>query len=119
MKTIIINENKERQLFQSLINEKMTIDKVSVVKDFLDKNFKRADTTELDDSGMVSSKPIVVWIDSHQNPVKTMTDEQLFYVLQEKFKNIIADKEERNSFLKKMLKAWYYNKISKYGSIIE
>ena len=118
MKKIIISEKAECQLFQSLINEKQYVDRVSVVKDFLDKNFKRADITDMDEQGMVASKPIVVWIDAHQNPVKTMTDEQLYYVLQEKFKNIIADKNERNTFLKKLIKAWYYRKISKYGSII-
>lgn len=119
MKKIILSENKEQKLFQNLLNEKASLDKVSIITNFLDRNFKRADTTEMDENGMVNSKPIVVWIDKHQNPVKMMTDVQLFYLLQEKYKNIIADKKERDTFLKKLIKAWYNKKISKYGSIIE
>lgn len=120
MKKIIINEDIERKLFQKLINEKTTeISKVSVVKDFLDKNFKRADTTEMNQEGMVESKPIVVWIDKHENPIKAMTDVQLFYLLQEKFKKLFADKNERDTFLKDMIKSWYHRKISKYGSILK
>ena len=118
MKKIIISEHNERQLFQNILNEAMTLDKVSIIKDFLDRNFKRADTTEIDDKGMVNSKPLVVWIDKHENPVKTMTDVQLFYLLQEKYKNLFADKTERDTFLKKLIKAWYNKKISKYGTII-
>lgn len=119
MKKIILNEKKEQTLFQNLINEAKYLDKVSIVKDFLDKNFKRADITDFDEKGMIHSNKIVVWVDMHDNPIKSMTDVQLFYLLQEKYKNIFANKTERDTFLKKLIKAWYNKKISKYGTIIE
>lgn len=119
MKKIIIKEDKERKLLETLLNEKATSNKVSIVVDFLNQNFKRADNTEMGEDGMLKSKPIVVWVDKHKSPIKPMTDEQLFYLLQNKFKNIYSDKKERDTFIKKIIKAWYYKKISKYGSILE
>ena len=42
-----------------------------------------------------------------------LTDEQLLYLLQEEFNDILADEKERDEFLIKVIKNWYYNKIGK------
>ena len=51
--------------------------------------------------------------------VRTYTDRQLFDMLQEEFKDILPDKNERDSLIKKVLVAWYNNKIDKNGVIEE
>ena len=92
-------------------------DKVSVVKKFLDDNFARASTSTFGKNGLPESQGIVVWLDNNKNVIKSLTDVQLFYVLQEHFKNIIADKNERDKFLKQVIKDWYDKKISDVNTL--
>ena len=41
-----------------------------------------------------------------------MNLEDLFWLLQDKFKNIKTDKKERDVFIWDTLKAWYLNKLN-------
>lgn len=86
-----------------------------VVKKFLDDNFQRATMDKMDDNGQPSKYEVVVMLTKDKKPVKTMTDKQLFYYIQAKFKNILPE-EERDEFLKDAIKKWYHKKISKTGS---
>ena len=102
MKKIIINEHQETKLMETAINEMYGgyDSKVGVVKDFLDKNFSRANATIMGKDGRPEDKKVVAWLDNYKQVVKTLTDVQLFYVVQDQFKNILSDKEERDKFLK-------------------
>jgi hypothetical protein len=51
------------------------------------------------------------------NPIRNMNAEQLFYLLQDKFKNIYADTNKRDILLKQIIKDWYKDKISKHGML--
>lgn len=120
MKKIIIDENKEYLLYEEAVIEEMFGgwgEKVKAVKDYLDKNFSRAISTIIGDDGKPKIQQVVAWLDDYKQIVKTITDVQLFYIIQDQFKNILSDKEERDKFLKQLIKDWYNHKISKNNSL--
>ena len=94
-------------------------DKVSQIKDYLDKSFERATETKDDDDGYPSEIGVVAIVDGNKKVKKTLSDVQLFYLLQDKYKELFGDKEERDNFLKRLIVAWYYRKISKNGIIMD
>lgn len=115
---IILNERQERILLQQIMNEASEYsDKVLMVKKYLDDNFAKADNTKMGKDGQPTTEKVVAWLDSYKQLIKTITDVQLFYVVQDKFKNIMSNKEERDNFLKQVIKDWYDKKITKYGSL--
>lgn len=121
MKTIIISEEKGRALIgyaaENMLNESYS-DKVLIVKKFLDDNFIRSSRERESDDGTITKSGVVVLKDSEGQPSeKTLTDIQLFYLLQNKFKKILPKGNGRDDFLKQVAKDWFNNKISKYGSL--
>ena len=116
---IIINEKQEERLINTALNEAYLGlgDKVGEVVKYLDKNFARAQMTEMGEDGRPFCKGVVAWLNDYKQVVTTLTDVQLFYVIQDQFKNIMSDKQERDEFLKHVIKDWYYHKISKYNSL--
>ena len=91
-------------------------DKVLSIKDYLDNNFTKADNTTSSD-GQPINQEIVVWLDKYKQPYKNMTDLQLFYAIQDKFKNIITNREIRDNFIKQVIKDWYKGNITKDGCL--
>ncbi len=85
-------------------------DKKDFIKKFLSKFFKRASATSSDEMGLPISQEIVLSVDPNNNPFRTLTDVQLFYVLQEKFKDILADKKSRDELIKQAMIEWYKEK---------
>lgn len=119
MKTIVITEKQAGLIQKEILKESLIGDlsqKVLIIKNYLDKNFVRADYTDME-SGEPQNKGIVGWLNGEKEVVKTLTDVQLFYFLQEKYKNILPDKEDRDKFLKQVIKDWYNHKISKNGTL--
>ena len=120
MKKIIISEDKEYLLYEEAMLEEMFGgwgDKVKSIKDYLDKNFARAAATMFGEDGKPQIKQVVAWLDDYKQVVKTLTEVQLFYIIQDQFKKIISDKKERDKFLIQVLKDWYNNKITKNYSL--
>ncbi len=120
MKKIIIDENKEYLLYEEAVIEEMFGgwgEKVKAVKDYLDKNFSRAISTIIGDDGKPKIQQVVAWLDDYKQVVKTLTDVQLFYVIQDQFKKILPNREERDKFIIQVLKDWYNHKISKNYSL--
>ena len=120
MKKIIISEEKEHLLYEEAMLEEMFGgwgDKVKSIKDYLDKNFARAAATIFGEDGKPQVKQVVAWLDDYKQIVKTLTEVQLFYIIQDQFKKILPDKEERDKFIIQVLKDWYNNKISKNYSL--
>lgn len=120
MKKIIISEEKEHLLYEEAMLEEMFGgwgDKVKSIKDYLDKNFARAAATIFGEDGKPQIKQVVAWLDEYRQVVKTLTEVQLFYIIQDQFKNILSNKEERDKFIIQVLKDWYNNKISKNYSL--
>ena len=120
MKKIIINESQESALLEEAVIEEMFGgwgEKVKVIKDYLDKNFSRANATIFGKDGRPQTQEVVAWLDKYKQIVKTLTDVQLFYIIQDQFKKIISDKQERDKFIIQVLKDWYNHKISKNYSL--
>ena len=120
MKKIIISEEKEHIIYEEAMLQEMFGgwgEKVKAVKDYLDKNFARAAATIFGEDGKPQIKQVVAWLDDYKQIVKTLTDVQLFYIIQDQFKKILPDKQERDKFIIQVLKDWYNNKISKNYSL--
>ena len=119
MKNIILTENKIHTLLKAMVKESYGgwSEKVELVKNYLDRHFARAKATIMDKNGRPSFQEVVAWLDDNKQVVKTLTDVQLFYVIQDEFKDIIADKQERDDFIKQVIKNWYEHKISKNNSL--
>lgn len=120
MKKILLTEEK---IAKNLINEAFgsVSDRVKIVKDYLDKNFAKAKRTVMGKDGAPESEEVVLWLDEFKQPVKALTDVQLFYVLQSRkeFKNMFINPLERDEFLKDVIKAWYNGRIGKYDTILK
>ena len=87
-------------------------------QNFLIKNFIRAKYTGEDDNGILRNYPIVVQMDENGQPSKkSLTDQQLFYLLQNKFKTILPKEQGRDKFIIQVLKDWYSQKITKHGTL--
>ena len=119
MKTIKINENTEKKLFELLINESLGYsNKVSIIKNYLDNNYIKADIESLNDNGDLEKENVVIMLDSKKEPTEyRLTLEQLYYKLQYKFQKIISNKEERNQFIWDVINDWFNNKITKYNNL--
>lgn len=89
--------------------------KVLVVKKFLDDNFVRAAVPTIGNDGYSKTLLIVGMKGTDGNVIRNMYAQQLFDLLQDKFKNIYLDKQKRDIFLKRIMKDWYDKKITKDG----
>lgn len=129
MRKIIISEDKQDLLMSLILNESLTdldqSDNVLKIKKYLDANFTKAtnDVGTFNDKGDRTTQSYAALLDSNKNVLRLMTDRQIFDLLQEKFKTIMPnstekEKKKRDEFLKKVLVAWYNNKITKEGSIL-
>lgn len=123
----VMNENKKRKIFiteeqfnfinETISQEKMIVEpnKVMVVKKFLDKNFQKGGISSIDEDGYPTTIKIVAMKGTDGQPLKNMNAEQLFYLLQDKFKGLYSDTNKRDKLLKQIIKDWYKDKISKHG----
>lgn len=118
---IIVNEQKNKLLLKLMIQEEIfgLSDKVLIVKKYLDDHYIKADIETLDDiSGDLKKEDLVIMLDSRKEPTEhRLSLEQLYYKIQDKYKNIISDKKERNMFLWQVINDWFKNKISKHGTL--
>lgn len=102
---------------KKLIQESYS-DKVQLVNKFLDKNFIRATYTSEDENGILKNTSIVIQVDGNGQPSKkSLTDVDLFYLIQNKFINILPKVGGRDKFLKQIIKDWYAKKITKHGTL--
>ena len=111
MKKFIISESQYNKLLE--ISVPQYTDKVLMVKNFLDKHFVRGDkeTNEF----LTPNKSVVISINDMGQPVGTLSFKDLFFLIQDQFKEILPDINERHAFLKQIIKDWYNKKISKDG----
>ena len=113
----------EEKIAKNLIYEAFgnMSDRIKLVKNYLDSNFVKAKRTVMGKDGTPETEEVVLWVDEFKKPVKPLTDVQLFEILQSRkeFKNMFEDDNERDEFLKDVIKAWYNNKIDKYDTILK
>lgn len=123
MRKIIINEKQEQILMNAILKEEVYnhdySSKILTIKKILDKNFIKGKAgLSKNEKGEPYQEEVVVMLCNGQ-PAQTMTDKQLFYYLQHKdeIRNILQP-EERDNLLKKVIVAWYQNKLNDRGSIL-
>jgi hypothetical protein len=118
-KKIIISEEQEKELKKRIAeNYFVETNKVKIVCDFLDKHFKRGGNPVMGEDGYPSIKPILgLKINGMDEIAKAMSPSQVFYMLQDKFKNICSNIKERDSFLKQILIDWYNKNVSNDGML--
>lgn len=119
-KKIIISEAMENELIDFILSEGFfnpDPDKVLIVKKYLDNNFVKSAVPDVSTNGMPTTTNMVSLKDSSGQIVNTMTLNDLFYMIQEKFKNIVPDRNNRDKFLKQIINDWVKNKISREGGL--
>lgn len=109
-KKIIISEKQGEMLLKRLIKEEITYmgDKEELVKKWLTKHFKPMEIQQKDALSLPTKGKAVSVLDAYgqlTNNLKSLED--VFYIMQAKFKKILSDKEERDKFLKDTLLKWY------------
>ncbi len=116
-KKVYFTESQTKYIANKLNEGKYYInpEKVLLISKYLDKNFVRASMPVISDEGYPSNVRIVGMKGTDGKVVKNMTAKQLFYLLQDKFSGIYADKKKRNSIIKQTMIDWYNKKISKEG----
>ncbi len=108
-KIIILSEKQERDLFENIINEEIAYlgDKEDLVLKWLNKHFKTVDMETTDNLTLPTTKKVVSVLDAYgqiSNNIKTLED--VFFIMQTKFKKILSDKKDRDDFLRSVLKKW-------------
>lgn len=116
MKKIKINEKLENEIIDDLLTESFSpsTEKVLLVKDYLDKNFKPVLIDDIDENGYPTKDKMVNMLSSGQ-PIKTMSIGEFLIMLDDKFHKIITDDDDRKKFLKQVIKDWYTGKLGKNG----
>ena len=118
-RTIVINENKERDIVSSILQEAFypSAEKVLLVKDYLDKNFTRSDMDDIDETGYPTKVKTVLMLSSNGQPLRQMDMRELLMVLDDRFNGMISDEADRKKFLKQVIMDWYGDKIGQNGML--
>lgn len=113
---IKISEDNERQIIQDILAEAYypTGEKVLAIKEYLDSNFQRIQTDDIDEKGYPKKVNGVTLMSGNQ-PLKPMTMSELLIMLDDKFMHMISDKNDRRKFLMQVIRDWYDNKIDRNG----
>lgn len=117
-RTFYIAETQLNKFSENMLTESFIIPKheqVRVVREYLDKNFLRSESDDIDENGYPCKVKSVTLVSSNGQPLKPMTIAELFMMLDDKFNRIIRDKDKRQAFLKQVITDWYYKRISKEG----
>ncbi len=116
MTKIKINEVAEKQIIDYLISESFIpkADVVLMIKNYLDKNFARQYTDDVED-GYPKKIHTVNMLSNDGQPLKTLEMSEFLLLLDDKFHNIIKDDNDRKAFLKQVIKDWFFKKITKDG----
>ena len=116
---IIITEEQEQRIINAILKENMDYcEKRLSVGKYLDDHFVKGHTTGVGEDGLPVNTDIVVMVSDDKKPVKSMSDKQLFYHIQDKFKDILPE-DERDQFLIATAIAWYNGKLSRNGTIVQ
>lgn len=117
MKTFIIDDNVNDNIIKGCLLESFfpTSNRVILIKKHLDKNFVKNKVDDIDANGMPCKSYMAMLIGDHKQPLKSFKPQELLVYLDDKFHNIIKNNNDRNIFLKQVLKDWFNDKISKEG----
>ncbi|MBR6516110.1 MAG: hypothetical protein IKT40_04570 [Bacilli bacterium] len=107
---IVLNERQEKMLHKLILKEQANYlgDKENLILTWLNDNFKPMDLYNKDNFGLPKKSLGVCVLDQNKQVTENIiTVEDLFFKLQEKFKKILSDKNDRDELIKMVLKKWY------------
>lgn len=104
-----VNESKSNNTTSNYYT--INPNQVLIVKKFLDNHFIKASIQDKEQN----TKPIITLVDNNKKHIKNFTPQQLFYLLQYRFKHLTSNKNKRDKLLKQIIIDWYNSKISKQG----
>lgn len=110
---IIINERQELLLHKLMINEEARYlgDKEEIILKWLKNNFKLMDLYDKDEFGLPKKRICVSILDQNKQITDNIISlEKLFFILQEKYKKILSNINDRDNLIKSTLKKWKNNK---------
>lgn len=110
---IVFSEEQLEYMLSESFHPKSSM--VLMVKDYLDRNFKQSYIDDMDTNGYPQRIPVVVWINGNGDPLKTLSVDDMFSMLDDKFNNLIKDDDDRRRFLKQIIKDWFSKKITHDG----
>lgn len=102
MRKFIVSESGLDKIRDIVIRESYG-DKVTIVKDYLNKNFMKA---SLEQNGNMVG--IFYKLSNGMPTKKTLWKQDVLDDLDEKYNKLISDKKERDGFLSQVLNDWYY-----------
>lgn len=119
MKKIInIDEQTDSSLVGNILTEWVnpSADQTKIVWDFLNKQFKRGYSFDMDASGLPKRTPIANYMDSDGKTVlMQFTPRKLLLLLKDKFPHIIENERDLNEFLTKAMNFWLAGKDNSWG----
>lgn len=112
-----LDENTEQDVLRLVLTEAFypTSTSVLLIKDFLDKNFRKSEIDDINSEGYPTKAKTAVMVSNNGQPLKTFQPRELLLVLDDKFQKLISKKEDRRKFLKQVIVDWFNNTISKEG----
>lgn len=117
-RTFLIKEDVLKDsTISKILNENFTptTSMVLMVKEFLDKSFKKQLQDDIDNDGYPKKTGMVVMLSSEGNPLRSMSMRELLLMLDDKFNNLVKSDEIRRNMFKQIIVDWFNNKISKEG----
>lgn len=116
MANIKINEISEKAIYTYFLSESFIpkADLVLKIKNYLDKNFARQYTDDVED-GYPKKIYTVNMLSNNGQPLKTLEMPEFLMLLDDKFHEIIKSDTDRKSFLKQVIKDWFFKRISTEG----
>ncbi len=127
-KKIIVTEQQLTKIFEEIagseiIKDKETVpvrypidpNKVLLVKQCLDTYFKPAVFNGAGSDGLPGQQQIICMFADNGEKISDMYFEDVEDRLIEKYKNMFLNPDERQKFIKQVIRDWYDGKISPYG----
>lgn len=119
-KTIIISEEVEREMYESILAEAFIINnnQTKAICRFLDKTFvpkKQPDVNTAD--GNPIEVTVCAWVNGNGETLKTMSRNDMITKLMDEFKDFIKDKESLRKYVTYVYDAWIAKKIDKYTGV--
>lgn len=120
MAKIKINEATEKVIYDYFLTESFIpkADVVLKIKSYLDKNFARQYIDDVED-GYPKKVYTVNMLSNEGQPLKTLEMPEFLMLLDDKFHGIIKNDNDRKTFLKQVIKDWFFKKISPSGILTQ
>lgn len=119
MAKFVLSEDINTMMVGAVLTESFypAAEKVMIVKDYLDKNFKAVSLDDIDENGYPKKVTAFGMTNGGGQVLKTLMAQELLLMLDDKFVSMISDKKDRRNFLKQVIKDWCHGNIKNDGML--